>query len=102
MSTMDRITNAALIGSARAPVDETLAPATPEGGLVGSLADVNPEQRLLLAAGVRAIYRMAGYTPERLDAPLKPPKTNINRGSFIRSRHIASKRDKAEISNVHS
>lgn len=72
MSTMDRITNAALIGSARAPVDETLAPATPEGGLVGSLADVNPEQRLLLAAGVRAIYRMAGYTPERLDAPLKP------------------------------
>ncbi len=72
MTTMDRITNAALIGSARAPIEDALPSATPEGALIGSLADANPEQRLLLAAGVRAIYRMAGYTPERLDAPLEP------------------------------
>lgn len=72
MTTMDHITNAALIGSARAPIDEALPSATPEGALVGSLADANAEQRLLLAAGVRAIYRMAGYTPERLDMPLEP------------------------------
>ncbi|HEX5441966.1 MAG TPA: DUF5691 domain-containing protein [Ktedonobacterales bacterium] len=72
MTTTDRITNAALIGSARAPVGDALPPATPEGALIGSLTDANPEQRLLLAAGVRAIYRMAGYTPERLDAPLEP------------------------------
>lgn len=72
MGTFERITNAALIGSARAATDDALPPATPEGALVGSLTDANPEQRLLLAAGVRAIYRMAGYTPERLDAPLEP------------------------------
>jgi hypothetical protein len=72
MGTLDRVTNAALIGSARAATDDALPPATPEGALVGSLAETNPEQRLLLAAGVRAIYRMAGYTPERLDAPLEP------------------------------
>jgi hypothetical protein len=75
MATTDRITNAALIGSARAPIDEALPSATPEGTLIGSLADVNPEQRLLLAAGVRAVYRLAGYTPERLDAPMEPAHT---------------------------
>ncbi len=72
MGSMDRITNAALVGSARAPLDEALALATPEGSLVGPLADVNIEQRLLLAAGARAIYGLAGYAPERLDAPLEP------------------------------
>jgi hypothetical protein len=72
MTTTDRITNAALIGSARAPIGDTLPAATPEGALVGSLTDANAEQRLLLAAGVRAIYRLAGYAPERLDAPPEP------------------------------
>lgn len=72
MTTTDRMTNAALIGSARAPIADALPPSTPEGALVGSLADANPEQRLLLAAGARAIYHMAGYAPQRLDAPLEP------------------------------
>ena len=79
MTAMDRITNAALIGSARATIDDALALATPEGTLVGPLADVNIEQRLLLAAGARAIYRLAGYAPERLDAPLEsaPAETKV-------------------------
>lgn len=64
--------NAALVGSSRAVVNEALPAATPEGGLVGLLSDANAEQRLLLAAGARAIYRLAGYTPERVEAPLEP------------------------------
>lgn len=72
MDRRDSMTNAALIGSARASVDGALPPATPEGALVGSLADANAEQRLLLAAGVRAVYRLAGYVPRRIETPLEP------------------------------
>jgi hypothetical protein len=64
--------NAALVGSSRIAVDEALPATAPEGGLVGALSDVSAEQRLLLAAGVRAIYRLAGYAPERVDVPLEP------------------------------
>jgi hypothetical protein len=78
MSTMDRITNAALLGSARATIDEALPPATPEGTLIGSLVDATTEQRLLLSAGVHTIYRLAGYAPERLDAPLEPARSETN------------------------
>lgn len=67
---MESITNAALIGSARTAVDEALPSATPEGALVNGLNADSAEQRLLLAAGVRAIYRLAGYMPQRLDTPL--------------------------------
>lgn len=69
---MDNISNAALVGTARAAVDEALPSATPEGGLIGSLADVSTEQRMLLAGGVRAIYRLAGYAPEQVDVALEP------------------------------
>jgi hypothetical protein len=69
---MEGIVNAALVGSARAAVDEALAPTTPEGGLVAPLSDENAEQRLLLAAGARSIYRLAGYAPERLDEAPEP------------------------------
>lgn len=69
---MDSIVNAALVGSARAAVDDALPAATPEGRLIGALGGESAEQRLLLAAGVRAIYHLAGYTPERLETQLEP------------------------------
>ena len=72
MGSIESIVNAALVGSARAAVDEALSPATPEGRLVASLSDENVEQRLLLAAGARSVYRLAGYVPERLAMPLAP------------------------------
>lgn len=72
MASMDSITSAAVVGSIHVSAIDALPPATPEGKLVGSLADENAEQRLLLAAGVRAIYRLAGYVPGRIDVPLEP------------------------------
>jgi uncharacterized protein DUF5691 len=69
---MESMTNAALVGSARASVNEALQSATPEGTLIGSLADASAEQRMLLAGGVRSIYRLAGYAPQRLDIPMEP------------------------------
>jgi len=67
--------NAALVGSSRAVVSESLPATTPEGGLVGLLGEASREQRLLLAAGIRAVYRLAGYTPERVEVPLEPAPT---------------------------
>lgn len=64
--------NSALVGSSRSVMDEALPATTPEGGLVSLLGEASREQRLLLAAGIRAVYDLAGYTPERVDAPLEP------------------------------
>ncbi|MGE5334601.1 MAG: DUF5691 domain-containing protein [Nitrososphaerota archaeon] len=69
---MESLVNAALVGSARASLDEALPTGSPEGTLVGALTAETVEQRLLLAAGVRAIYRLAGYMPARMDTPLEP------------------------------
>lgn len=77
MGSRENITTAALIGSARISLDDALPTATPEGALVGALADVSAEQRLLLAAGVRAIYRLAGYTPQRLDVCPEPAPAEV-------------------------
>ena len=75
MGRSQAIINAALVGSSRAIVDEALPATTPEGQLVGALGAAGAEQRLLLAAGSRAIYRLAGYAPERIDAPPEPAPT---------------------------
>ena len=72
--------NAALVGSSRIAVEEALPATAPEGGMVGALSDVSAEQRLLLAAGVRAIYRLAGYAPERVDVPLEPAPAEAKMG----------------------
>jgi uncharacterized protein DUF5691 len=69
---MESIVNAALAGAGRASLADALPPATPEGALIGSLADESAEQRLLLAAGVRAIYRLAGYVPEHIETLVYP------------------------------
>lgn len=72
MATREAIVNAALVGSSRAAVEEALPDTAPEGRLVGGLDDTSAQQRLLLAAGARSVYRLAGYTPERVDVPLEP------------------------------
>lgn len=69
---MESLVNAALVGSARASLDEALPTGSPEGKLVDALNAETAEQRLLLAAGARAIYRLAGYTPARIDALPEP------------------------------
>ncbi|HEX6542666.1 MAG TPA: DUF5691 domain-containing protein [Ktedonobacterales bacterium] len=76
---MESMTNAALVGSARASLNDALPSATPEGRLVGSLSAESVERRLLLAAGARAIYRQAGYKPKRLTTPLEPAPAETRR-----------------------
>src|SRR5689334_10817191 len=72
MGRSEAIVSAALVGSSRAIVEEALPATTPEGRLVGALGAASAEQRLLLAAGSRAIYRLAGFAPERIDVPPAP------------------------------
>jgi hypothetical protein len=74
---MERIVNAALAGAGRASLADALPPATPEGALIGSLVEESAEQRLLLAAGVRAIYRLAGYVPEHIEPLVHPAPAEV-------------------------
>ena len=51
----------ALLGTARS--NDGPLTGTPVDALIEQRTDLSPERRLLLAAGVLAIYRRAGYTP---------------------------------------
>jgi hypothetical protein len=58
VTTMNKI---ALVGTAR--MTETPATGTPVDDLVAGIADLTPERRVLLTAGMLSIFRRAGYLP---------------------------------------
>jgi len=66
---MDELLKSALVGTATQPLArETMHPADAVFGTM----DTDAERLLLLKAGVRAVWRQAGYVPRR-DLPLLPP-----------------------------
>lgn len=71
---MDALLKAALAGTARGAAAPD-APATPADALVADMGNLEPERRVLLAAGARAIYRQAGrQAPIAAPAPIPAPE----------------------------